>query len=171
MVISNWSFIEVINIDSDFLLSGLETPEKIRRQLDVDVPRLRILVNGKQITKAEQITSNNMNMLRCCTQSVFFKPLEYLMNIFPDFHIIHERTNEQSKIDITVRKEYVNGILSYIGLIEPNVITECSISTIFSVRRKHDMKECFQIFMQFIFDVESNKGNLIFHNLSNAINS
>lgn len=157
-----WSFIENVEINDQILSVGLETIDKIERQLDVDIPRLDVTFNGDKIICKDQIITNDLTILRCCTQSVFFQPLSYLINLFPDVHILHERKAIKSSINIHTKKYYNSGILSYLGLVLPITISDCILSTYFSACRKNDLKCVFQIYMQFIFDINSNVGTLLF---------
>lgn len=156
-----WSFVENINMNDKILEVGLESFDKIKRQLDVDIPRLDITVNGNKINNKDQILTNNLNILRCCTQSVFFQPLSYLIKLFPNVHIVHERKKVKSTINIDTKKNYDYGIFSYLRNELPTT-TECTISTYFSALRKNDMKCVFIIYIQFIFDIDSNMGTLLF---------
>ena len=92
MIKNNWLIIEQIKNDPDILNNGLETLDKIKRQLDVDLPRLNIFLDNNKIYKKEQILYNNIDFLRCCTQSVFFIPLNFLIEKFDNkYYIVHTR--------------------------------------------------------------------------------
>ena len=157
-----WSFVENVEMNNKILEVGLESFDKIKRQLDVDIPRLNIIIDGIKINNKDQILIKDLNILRCCTQSIFFQPLSYLIKLFPDFHIIHERKKVKSTINIYTQNYYVSSIFSYIGWSFIDNTTDCTVSTYFSALRKSDMKCVFMIHMQFIFDIDSNKGTLFF---------
>lgn len=156
-----WSFVETINMNDKILEVGLESFDKIKRQLDVDIPRLDIIVNGEKINNKNQILKNNLTILRYCTQSVFFQPLSYIIKLFPEFYITHNREEVKSSIIIDTKKYYDPGIFSYIGL-SSDSITNCTVSTHFSAIRKNDMEYSFMIHMEFIFELGSNTGTLFF---------
>jgi hypothetical protein len=160
-----WVFIENLDINLEILNIGLETFDKIKHQLDIDIPRLNITVNKNKINCKEDILENNLDMLRCCTQSVFYVPLEYFIKLFSDFHITHKKKKNKSLISINTNKKYKFSLLSYLNLSESYIISEnieCVISTYFNKFKKKDMKYCFSIYMQFTFDLKSNKGVLIY---------
>lgn len=156
-----WSFVENVDMNDKILEVGLESFDKIKRQLDVDIPRLNIVIDDIKINNKDQIITKDLNILRCCTQSIFFQPLSYLIKLFPDVHIIHEREKVKSSVTIYTKK-YNSGLFSYIGWSLPNTTTDCTVSTYFSALRKSDMKCIFMIYMQFIFDCSSNIGTLFF---------
>lgn len=153
----SWSFVENISISPKLLMSGLETPEKVIRQLEVDIDRLSIEFNGELVKNVNQLLDNRLDILRCCTQAVFFRPLEYLVSLFPDFHIVHGTNNRSVKI-----QAYVNKCnFGFCGLYM-NSKEEFDVSTSFSALRKDDLECCFYINIQFVFEIGKSFGLLLF---------
>lgn len=159
---TNWSFIETIGMSPESLIQGLETKELIEHQLDVDLPRLDVTINGKHVMNKDEIGSTNQELLRCCTQSVFAPALEYLVKVFPTVHILHNKDGDKSKIDVNRKPVYYNGILSYISPTIRSFDTNCIISTYFRAVGKDNLEPCFLIYMELFFNLESNKGTLLF---------
>lgn len=152
----SWSFVENISLVPSLMLIGLETREKVIHQLEVDIHRLDIEFNGELVKNIEQITDNSLDVLRCCTQAVFFRPLEYLISIFPDFHIIHGMNDRSVKIQAYVDK-CNSGFWGY-----NNSKEEFVISTSFSALQKDDLECCFYINMQYVFEIGKSSGMLVF---------
>lgn len=150
-----WSFIESISMSERSLEDGLETLEKIKRQLDVDIPRSNIIFNGERVRSVDQIIDNDLDVLRCCTQAVFVKPLEHLIKVFPSVYLTH---NDGVNIIANVKK-CQNG---FFGLINKKSESDFFISTSFSARRKSDMSFYFYITMDYVFDFKLKIGTLIF---------
>jgi hypothetical protein len=152
-----WSFIESVNMSLEYLEVGLETFEKVKRQLKSDIPRSNIVFNGENVKCVDQIIDNDINVLRCCTQAVFVKPLEHLMKVFPHVYLTHENNKDGVNIIVNVKK-----YREFFGFIITNNINDFTISTSFSALRKNDMKHCFDIKMQYMFNFEIKVGTLVF---------
>lgn len=153
----SWSFIESVIMPPKYLEDGLETFEKVKRQLESDIPRSNIVFNGEQVKCIDQIIDNDIKVLRCCTQAVFVRPLEHLMKIFPHVYLTHENNKEGVNIVVNVKKHD-----ELFGYKIKNDINDFTIATSFSARRKSDMKRCFDIKMQYMFTFEIKVGTLIF---------
>ena len=161
---NNWSFIETIGMSPESLIQGLETDELVEHQLDIDLPRLYVIFNGKHVTNKNEIDSpiRDLELLRCCTQSVFAPALEYLVKVFPTVHILHNKEGDKSRIDVNRKPIYQNGILSYISPTITSFDTNCIISTYFRAVRRDDLEPCFLIYMELFFNLKSSKGTLLF---------
>ena len=154
----SWSFVENISIAPMLLMTGLETPEKVRRQLEVDIHRLDIEFNGELVKNVDQLLNNRLDVLRCCTQAVFVRPLEYLVSIFPDFHLVHGMNGRYVKIQAYVDE----GDVGFWGWGCRDSKEEFVVSTSFSALRKDDLESCFSINMQFVFEIGNSVGLLVF---------
>jgi hypothetical protein len=153
----SWSFVENISVVPILMSIGLETREKVMHQLEVDIHRLDIEFNGELVKSIEQLSDNSLDVLRCCTQAVFVIPLEYLVSIFPDFHIVHGMNDTSVKI-----QAYVDKCKSGFWGWYKNSKEEFVISTSFSALRKVDLECCFYINMQYVFEIGKSSGMLVF---------
>ena len=151
-------------------------------QLDVDLPRLDVIIDGKRIIDREQmakamnqvtpVSSNDLYLLRCCTQSVFAPALEYLTKVFPTVYILDNKERDKSQIIVNNKPVYFNkpegflaSLASLLSGVQPTIKyfeTDCIISTYFTAVTQYDLEPCFVIYMQLFFNLESNTGTLLF---------
>ena len=89
----DWYFVEQLPLDED-LTVGMQTQQEVWEQVEKDISRINIDLNGVRITEAGTLFSKvgrNLSIMRHCTQSVFFRPLERLTLLFPDYILTHPR--------------------------------------------------------------------------------
>lgn len=116
-----WVFTDLIPMRHENLIPGLQTHEDVLRQLDTDLHRFYLFVDEERITQTNtllnRLESNDIQLIRCCTQAVFGRPLETAMSFLP-YHTLIQ--SHEHKTCIFIRRIYPNTWWSYVYLQPPN---------------------------------------------------
>jgi hypothetical protein len=155
---NDWYFLEHIPLDKD-LKVGMKTTQEVWEQVEKDISRIHIHLNGVKITETEFLFSKfdrNLSVLRHCTQSVFFKPLERLTLLFPNYILTHPR----SEISMYVKTRVCDGWFCKYFYNSHTSYVDFKISTMFRAVDKNIFEKCFDISWDLSFVHGEEKGIL-----------
>jgi hypothetical protein len=155
---NDWYFLEHMPLDKE-LKVGMKTSQDVWEQVEKDISRIQICLNGVKITETELLFSKfdrNLSVLRHCTQSVFFKPLERLTLLFPNYILTHPRP----EIVVYVKSHVCGGRFCKYLYNSHTSNLEFKISTVFRALDKNLFEKCFDIRWDLSFIHGGEKGIL-----------
>jgi hypothetical protein len=94
-----WVILQYVLLNPQDLCRGLETVDKIKKQLKLDVSRQMIYMNDVRVSQWQYLFNvfrEETNCLRACTQSIFAIHLTFVQNMFPHTHVVQRHTPDRS---------------------------------------------------------------------------